>query len=49
MLFLLQPEGVTMPKSHIEQRAKFHADKWAKDHKLGDPIGATYFKTAAGA
>jgi phosphatidylethanolamine-binding protein (PEBP) family uncharacterized protein len=50
-VFLLyeQPEGVTLPKSHIKQRAKFHADKWAKDHKLGDPIGATYFKTAAGA
>lgn len=46
---VLQPTDVTLPRSHIEQRAKFHADKWAKEHKLGNPIGATYFTTAAGA
>lgn len=45
---LLQPSGVLLPEKRQEQRPKFHADKWAKAHQLGDPVAAAYFQTAAG-
>jgi hypothetical protein len=44
----LQPDGVLLPAKYHEQRAKFHADAWAKAHQLGDPVAARFFKTAAG-
>lgn len=44
---LLQPDGVSVPQAHVQDRAKFKADKWAKEHKLGDPVAATYFTTAS--
>jgi phosphatidylethanolamine-binding protein (PEBP) family uncharacterized protein len=44
-----QPEGVKLPKTHIEQRAKFSAAKWAAEHKLSaHPVAAVHFVTKAG-
>lgn len=45
----LQPEGVKVPKQHIDQRGKFSAAKWAAEHHLvAQPVGAVHFATKAG-
>jgi hypothetical protein len=44
----MQPEGVVLPKTHIDQRAKFNAANWAAEHKLvATPVGAVHFTTKA--
>jgi hypothetical protein len=40
---------VKVPKTHIEQRAKFSAAKWATEHKVSvHPVAAVHFVTNAG-
>lgn len=57
LLFLLllspagcaQPEGVRVPKTHIEQRARFSASDWAKRNGMsGIPVATVHFVTKAG-
>jgi hypothetical protein len=45
----LQPEGVKVPKQHIDQRGKFSAAKWAAaQHLVAQPVAAVHFTTKAG-
>jgi hypothetical protein len=45
----VQPEGVKVPKQHIEQRGKFSAAKWAAaQHLVAQPVAAVHFTSKAG-
>ncbi len=45
----LQPEGIKVTATPIDQRGKFDAAKWAAKHHLNPhPVAAVHFTTKAG-